>query len=346
LILTLGTYGTEGLTPSEQQPLIGKLLALYEKDPDAGIHGAAEWTLWRWGQQESIKEKETALRGKEPGEHRWYVNGQGQTFALIDGPVEFQMGSPPNEPHRSLDDMTLHRQTIPRRLFIAAKEVTIEQFQQFLQADPKHEQYGIPQKLLDQYSDPKHGGPMICVSWYAAAAFCNWLSRKENLPECYEPNNEGKYAEGMMIPADSLQRTGYRLPTEAEWEYACRAGAITSRYYGLSEELLGQYVWYLANTFGDRAQPCGTKMPNDLGLFDMIGNVFEWCDVRSEARPPDKSGKVDNNIEEYIKDKNTRPLRGGTQFYIPPFLRSAIRRFVAPSYQDIWIGFRPSRTYP
>ena len=81
------------------------------------------------------------MRGKEPGEHRWYVNGQGQTFALIDGPVEFQMGSPPNEPGRSPDDETLHRQTIPRRFFIAAKEVTVEQFQQFVQADPKHEQY-------------------------------------------------------------------------------------------------------------------------------------------------------------------------------------------------------------
>ena len=283
-----------------------------------------------------------------PGEHRWYVNGQGQTFALIDGPVEFQMGSPPNEPGRSLDDETLHRQTIPRRLFIAAKEVTVEQFQQFVQADPKHEQYGTPQNLLDQYSSPKQGGPMIGVSWYAAAAYCNWLSRKENLPECYEPNDEGKYADGMKIRADALQRTGYRLPTEAEWEYACRAGAMTSRYYGLSEKLLGQYAWYLYNTVGDRARPCGTKLPNDLGLFDMLGNVYEWCNGRYEDYPPDKGGNVDDNITiyEYVKDTHPRLLRGGTFFYIPAYVRSAIRRPVAPSYRDIFIGFRPSRTSP
>jgi len=367
LILALGTYGTEGLTPGEREPLIGKLLALYENDTDAGIHGAAEWTLRQWGQQESLKAKVAALREKKPDKHRWYVNGQGQTFALIDGPVEFQMGSPLNEPDRSMDDVTLRSQTIPRRFFIAAKEVTVEQFQRFLQADLKHEQYNAheqpsaAQYLVDQYSSPKQGGPMICVSWYAAAAYCNWLSRKENLRECYEPNDKGEYAEGMKIPADALQRTGYRLPTEAEWEYACRAGAITSRYYGLSEELLGQYAWYLANTFGERAQPCGTKMPNDLGLFDMLGNVFEWCHGRSEdyappqdapaqgAPPQDapvQGANVDDNIKEDIKDTNTRRIRGGTQFYIPPFLRSAIRRSVAPSYRDIFIGFRPCRTHP
>jgi formylglycine-generating enzyme required for sulfatase activity len=334
----------------DRQSLIAKLLDLFENDPDGGIHGAAEWTLRRWGQKESLNAKNAAMRGKEPGAHRWYVNTQGQTFTLIGGPVEFQMGSPVNEPHRSDDDATLHRETIPRGLFIATKEVTVEQFRRFLQADPQNEKYNahdqrqIADHLLEQYSDPKHDGPMICVSWYAAAAYCNWLSRQENLTECYEPKNHRNYAEGMTIPADALKRTGYRLPTEAEWEYACRAGSITSRYYGFSEELLGQYSWYLANTFGDRAQPCGTKLPNDLGLFDMLGNVFEWCNVRAEADPPDTSENIDRNIEELIKDTNGRPIRGGTQFYIPAFVRSAIRRYVAPSYRDIFIGFRPVRT--
>ena len=149
------------------------------------------------------------------------------------------------------------------------------------------------------------------------------------MPECYEPNEEGQYAEGMRIRADALQRTGYRLPTEAEWEYACRAGAMTSRYYGLSEELLGQYAWYLTNTLGDRARPCGSLLPNDLGLFDMLGNVYEWCNGRYEAHPPDKGGNVDDNIKiyEYIKEQTLVPFGAGRSSI---FRRTCARRSVAP----------------
>ena len=88
-----------GLSPGEREPLIGKLLDLYRNDPDAGIHGAAEWTLRQWGQQEKLKELDAQLmKVKDRGDRRWFVNSQGQTFAVIEGPVEFRMGSPPTEP--------------------------------------------------------------------------------------------------------------------------------------------------------------------------------------------------------------------------------------------------------
>ena len=99
----------------------------------------------------------------------------------------------------------------------------------------------------------------------------------------------------MKIRADALGRTGYRLPTEAEWEYACRAGAVTSRYFGVNVDLLGQYAWYLA-TSQDHAWPCGSLLPNDLGLFDMLGNVYEWCQERPLLYRPDRAGLVVDGI--------------------------------------------------
>jgi hypothetical protein len=99
LILALGTYGTEGLSLGERVPLIDRLLDLYRDDPDAGIHGAAEWTLRKWGQQEKLRAADAELvKLKDRGSRRWFVNGQGQAFAQIDGPVEFRLGSQPMSP--------------------------------------------------------------------------------------------------------------------------------------------------------------------------------------------------------------------------------------------------------
>src|SRR5271157_5506442 len=342
LILALGTYGTEGLSPDERQPLINKLLALYRNDPDSGIHGAAQWTLRQWKQQESLKAVDTELgRLKDRGDRRWYVNGQGQTYAVIEGPVEFRMGSPPTDPERLPGEEILYRRIIPRRFAIATQEVTVEQYQEFVKENPVDDHANS-----NRYS-PDLKGPMNEMSWYHAAVYCNWLSRKENLPKCYEPNDKGEYAEGMKIVPDALEQPGYRLPTEAEWEYACRAGAVTSRYYGRSVELLGKYAWYLQNS-QDRAWPCGQLLPNELGLFDMLGNVDEWCHEQYYRYPEGEGNTTtdDMNILSSIKQYNPRILRGGSFDDLPAFVRSAVRSWDQPSYRSIVYGFRLARTFP
>ena len=184
------------------------------------------------------------------------------------------------------------------------------------------------------------------MTWYEAAAYCNWLSQQEGLATCYEPNDEGEYAEGMKIVPDALEQPGYRLPTEAEWEYACRAGAVTSRYYGRSVELLGKYAWYSQNS-QDRAWPCGQLLPNELGLFDMLGNVYEWCQEQYYRYPEGEGNTTtdDMNILLSIKEQNPRLLRGGSFGNRPADVRSANRSRDAPSDRSTDYGFRPSRTY-
>jgi formylglycine-generating enzyme required for sulfatase activity/tetratricopeptide (TPR) repeat protein len=351
LILALGTYGTAGLSPSEREPLVGKLLDLYRDDADAGIHGAAEWTLRKWGQQDQLEEADRRLiKQNDWGERRWSINPQGQTFAVIDGPVGFRMGSPASDAERGRMEQ-LKQMTIGRRFAIATKEVTVEQFQRF----QKHLSVTIDDYLLsgspnEASPNPHPQSPSTFHAWYTAAHYCNWLSEQEDLREdqwCYVRNGRGEYAEGMSIAPDALERTGYRLPTEAEWEYACRAGAATTRYYGNSITLLDAYAWYKANS-KERVAICGSLRPNDLGLFDMLGNVFEWCqNERFEVRKG-KKGLFDDLMIDMlvIKDSGHRMLRSGSYGNPPVQMRSAYRIWQFPSTYRTDQGFRLARTLP
>jgi formylglycine-generating enzyme required for sulfatase activity len=217
----------------------------------------------------------------------------------------------------------------------------VRQFQAFLRETP-----ALEFSYQKKYS-PDPDGPQISVTWYEAVAYCNWLSRQEKLPECYEPNSQGQYEAGMKIKPGALSLGGYRLPTEGEWEYACRAGAETSRYYGASVDLLGRYAWYSATT-QDHAWSCGSLLPNDLGLFDMLGNTNEWGqEVPKVYRPDDRGRVTESKVPMYalVDDTNPRLLRSGTCSNLAPYHRSAYRSSSAPSYRAADSGFRPSRTY-
>ena len=116
--------------------MTARLLDLYEHDPDAGIHGASGGPCGSGSSTRSSRTIAARLRGKHRGGRRWYVNSQGQTFAIIEGPLEFRMGSPANEPGRYGNEPP-HQQVIPRRFAIADKEVTVEQYQEFAEGEPR-----------------------------------------------------------------------------------------------------------------------------------------------------------------------------------------------------------------
>jgi formylglycine-generating enzyme required for sulfatase activity len=349
LLLCLGEFGEKELPPAEREKWLPRLLELYRNDTDPGLHGSVAWLLRQWGQRQKMEELDLASRERqrpEAGQRRWYVNGQGQTMVLIPGPVTFWMGSPRTEAGRQGEAEgrveQRHFRRVGRSFAIAAHEVTVGQFLRFRK---DHEYNKTSARSADC--------PINLVSWYDAAAYCNWLSKQEGIAEdqwCYLPNARGEFAAGMKVRPNFLSLTGYRLPTEAEWEYACRAETGTARYYGETDELLPNYAWYTKNSQDRELSRVGSLKPNDLGLFDMLGNDFEWCHDPVFYYPPGtpRVPKEDTSYNEDIKgisEEPSRLLRGGAFTYLPRAVRAALRDWNRPSHRYNFAGFRPARTY-
>jgi formylglycine-generating enzyme required for sulfatase activity len=274
---------------------------------------------------------------KELGNKRWSVNSIGQTMVHLDGPLKFRMGVASNDP--DYQNEVEHQRKIPRRFGIAAREVSNSQFDEFWKthfASFDKPQFG-PGSDIDL--------PRAGVTWYMAAAYCNWLSEKEGKQPVYARNDDGKFAEGMRCDARTFDNGGYRLPTEAEWEYACRAGTETSRYYGHSLSLLRQYA-RLTDWERVSLLKTGSLLPNDFGLFDMLGNVTEWC----HDADYDYNALANDQSSDYIFNKvlNSRycVMRGGSYRSRPPDAQSAVRAKYEPGVSEFTIGFRVARSLP
>ncbi|HEY7331226.1 MAG TPA: protein kinase [Gemmataceae bacterium] len=355
LVLSLGEYGEMDFTPDARNALLPKLQEMYRTANDPGLHGACEWLLRRWNQQawltrlnvEWAKGKVASGAWQREGKGKlvpppttrhpspgWYVNKQGQTFVVIPGPVEFTMGSPPTEKDRAASEQQ-HKKRIGRTFALAATAVTKEQFLRF---QPKY-----TNNQMQRYPDPTC--PIGGVLWYEGAVYCNWLSKEDGISEdqwCYEIKGNA-----VKLRERYLSLSGYRLPTEAEMEYATRAGALTSRYYGETEELLPYYAWYFKNSH-DRTWPVGSLKPNDLGLFDVQGNLFTSCQQKYKDSPANKGGEVVVDQEDELVVTSTDGLvaRGGSFGLQASFVRSALRQVYVPTMRYHILGIRPARTLP
>ncbi|MBI4662564.1 MAG: formylglycine-generating enzyme family protein [Verrucomicrobia bacterium] len=221
-------------------------------------------------------------------------------------PGEFVMGSPPDEVGRFLDKEEPQTYVeLTRGFWISRFEVTQAEFKTVMGFNPSLFQ-GEPRR------------PVENVSWFHAREFCEKLTERERqagrLPEAFE----------------------YRLPTEAEWEYAARARTTTRFSYGDDPgyERLRDYAWYGGNS-GLRPHPVGQKSPNPWGLYDVHGNVFEWC---SDWFGPLPGGSVtDPPGPDTVTDRN---IRGGYWDSTPAFCRSAIRVHFPPTTRISYLGFR------
>lgn len=350
LLLSLGEFNEFQLSVRARESLIDLLCRVYRDDPDAGLHAAVNWLLRRWGRADSLDVMDLKFaRPKQPRANeeadskQWYVNGQGQTFVIINA-GEFMMGSPETETGRDPKEF-LHRHCIDRSLAISATEVTKAQFREFAKGKQGVISADTPQLAKVVLTE---NSPMTGVSWYEAAAYCNWLSEQEGMPESewvYETNAAGEYGPGMRAKERFWELTGYRLPTSAEWEFACRANTSTSRYFGNSESLLGEYARYLENA-ESHLWDVAERKPNDIGLFGMHGNAFEWCFdeyVGNLASTGDTA--IDAPTTLPLEDAKGRILRGGAFSINGPNTRAASRFVEQPNSRQASDGFRVFRTY-
>jgi formylglycine-generating enzyme required for sulfatase activity len=296
-----------------------------------------------------------AQQPAKPSNVSIYDGPEGHQMVVIPG-GEFTMGSPVGERGRS-EAETPHRVRIPRVYAIAAFEVTNKQFNRFLAAVPAYAtqwrtataaRFGDPPRFEAYSRTPD--SPQVAVSWYDAARYCNWLSERAGLPRSqwvYPETIDPRH--GIELPPDYLHRTGFRLPTEAEWEYAARAGTATSWYFGDDVTDLPRYAWYDGNTKGERVYPVGQRLPNPWGLFDMLGNVWEWTLDRRQPYP--NKASVTEDVEDgmlRVSNDVARTRRGGSFAYEWFTTRSAHRGDTTyfPNQTRDGVGFRVARTMP
>lgn len=333
--------GTESSVDAQRRPIsesmTNQLVDLYLHDPDPGIHAAAEWALHRFRKQNEINNVDAQLRATSQPDRQWYVAENGHTLVVVPGPAQFRMGtaSPGTD-----EEEFLHTQTIRRSFSIASKETTVSQFQKFLAARPEHVSANGMKSQKSVFEPAMH------VTWYQAAAYCNWLNEQENIPRdqwCYAPNDRKEYGPGMSLVENWHSRRGYRLPTEAEWEYACRAGAETDWFFGRDVALLSEYVNSRAN-LPNAPEIVGSLKPNDFGLFDVLGNSAEWCLDRFKMGGA--AATSDSMAAELIHADQVRAIRGGSFRDLPEQIRNSTRRGVLPGHSAGSIGFRIARSYP
>ncbi len=307
------------------------LCALLHRWPaHEGLDTAMEYTYKHlstaeaWREITSIDWVPGCWVGKSPNTHQYRPHAQlleklGWTWnAVALFPGTFQMGSPEDEPFRN-DDEHHHTVTITRPLVVWSSPITVGQWSTL---EP-------PPRAASQ--NPHH--PLTHISWLEAVQWCNHFSRSSGMTEAYQVQHYD-WATNPTVFFHGPETHGWRLPTEAEWEYVCRSGTSAPHYGPLKAT-----AWYAGNSKGC-PQPVKMLRPNAWGLYDTLGNVGEWC--WDEYRPLHNEALIDP----YAKNPRApwRVWRGGAWNQTSHFIRAARRSQLLWNAWNASIGLRCVRT--
>jgi formylglycine-generating enzyme required for sulfatase activity len=278
------------------------------------------------------------LEGADIGNWQFRFDAKKNPWVLVEGGT-FTMGRTTGSGNS--DELPNHSVTL-NSFYMGTYEVTQAEYAQYMQPSSSWtSNYG----LGDNY-------PAYYVSWYAILKYCNLRSMAEGLTPVYSISGSTDPAIWGNVPTSSNNATwdaaicnwnanGYRLPTEAEWEYAARGATNTPDYLYSGSDDINTVAWYSGNS-GNTSHPVGTKAPNGLGLYDMSGNLYEWCwDWYSSY-----SSSPSNNPTGPASGSD-RVLRGGSWYFSAGSCRVAYRYYYDPSISGLSIfGFRLCRAVP
>lgn len=245
--------------------------------------------------------------GDEPASHipKQVTTKTGIEMVLIPG-GEFIMGDSRGED----DEKPAHKVKISA-FYMDKYEVTQKAYEAMMGRNPA--KFKGPDKPVER------------VSWFGAIQYCNMRSLREDLTPCYD-------LEGLEC---NYEADGYRLPTEAEWEYACRAGTGTRYCFGNAPGKLGRYAWFKENA-SKTSHPVGQKKPNPWNLYDMHGNVWEWCNDYYSENYYQKNGRENPHGPSTGEE---RVLRGGSWANGAESLRCWRRYSETPGFADVCFGY-------
>ncbi len=338
LCMGVGSMPADRLSRAESEAWTPLMSTWYQTATDAVTHSAAGWALRQW----QVALPALSSTGQPDDGHDWFVNSLGMTMLKI-RPGQFVRRD--NFQGQFLNSTT-QTVTLTRAFCLCDREVTKDQFRRFVNDPtcPDEEKASDWQDRGDRAETGLH--PQAWVNWFDAVLFCNWLSRTEGLEPKYERTGK-KHKLDPQVEYDewrlAVNGTGYRLPTEAEWEYACRAGTTTDFACATDARLLRKYAVYTTGT-ARRSAPCGSKLPNGWGLFDMHGSVAEWCydwfGFYDAGNASDPTGPPDLPL---VEISYRRTVRGGNFGGNSTVCRSGLRIGFGPVFRTDDCGFRIAR---